>query len=488
MSRQSRKLSDLAYRLCVPKGVKTTGFPAVEAQCGLMGIEFDEWQRGIGQLALAKRASGLYAAGVGGVVMSIPRQSGKTFLVGWLLFALAILEPGLLIVWTAHHTRTSDETFENFSEMSRRKSVARYVRAVRGGNGKQAVKFTNGSRILFGARESGFGRGFSEIDVLVLDEAQILTENALSDMVPATNASPNGLVFMMGTPPRPKDPGEAFTLKRAEAVAGDDDVLYVEFSAGDDADPSAWSGRVDWKAVERANPSFPHRTSKQSVLRMKKLLANPDSFRREALGIWDKTAAATSAINGAEWNACRVPGVAPEGSRAFAVRFSIDGSHVAVGAASKLDKDTVFVDGVRVEETATGLDWIVDFLTDESRLAVTSQIVVEGKSGAGYLIDRLRAEGVAARVIWTPTVQQAIEAHAMFYQAIKDKTVQHAGGEELDRQAGYAMFRKIGNQGGFGWAPPEGETVALLDAVTLAYWAAKTSKRRPGRRGGIKIL
>ncbi|MUP49193.1 terminase, partial [Veillonellaceae bacterium M2-8] len=81
------------------------------------------------------------------------------------------------------------------------------VASVRATNGQQAIEFTNGSRILFGARESGFGRGFAMVDVIVFDEAQILTENALSDMVPATNAAPNGLVLMMGTPPRPKDPG-----------------------------------------------------------------------------------------------------------------------------------------------------------------------------------------------------------------------------------------------------------------------------------------
>jgi hypothetical protein len=41
------------------------------------------------------------------------------------------------------------------------------------------------------------------------------------------------------------------------------------------------------------------------------------------------------------------------------------------------------------------------------------------------------------------------------------------------------MKRKIGNLGGFGWAAPEGKTVALLDAVTLAHWAARTTRRRP---------
>src|SRR5699024_4894425 len=74
--------------------------------------------------------------------------------------------------------------------------------------------------------------------VLVLDEAQILTEKAMEDMVPATNAAPNGLVLMMGTPPRPADPGEVFTSRREAALSGDDsDVLYVELSADKDCSP-----------------------------------------------------------------------------------------------------------------------------------------------------------------------------------------------------------------------------------------------------------
>jgi len=70
-------------------------------------------------------------------------------------------------------------------------------------NGQQEITFTNGSRILFGAREGGFGRGFAGVDILVFDEAQILGQKALDDMVPAVNTAPNPLVIRLGTPPRP---------------------------------------------------------------------------------------------------------------------------------------------------------------------------------------------------------------------------------------------------------------------------------------------
>jgi hypothetical protein len=104
-------------------------------------------------------------------------------------------------------------------------------------------------------------------------------------MVAATNQSRHehgALLFYMGTPPRPVDPGEAFTLKRQKALSGaSDDMVYIEFSADKDAnldDPKQWA---------KANPSFPHRTPLQSMKRLRENLLTDDAWRREALGIWD---------------------------------------------------------------------------------------------------------------------------------------------------------------------------------------------------------
>src|SRR5690606_21330512 len=113
----------------------------------------------------------------------------------------------------------------------------------------------------------GFGRGFDEIDVEVFDESQILTEKALEDMVAATNQSrflAGALLFFMGTPPRPIDPGEEFTNRRDKALSGKaHDMVYVEFSADPDAD---LDDREQWAKV---NPSFPHRTPVESMHRMR---------------------------------------------------------------------------------------------------------------------------------------------------------------------------------------------------------------------------
>ncbi|WP_115728258.1 terminase [Actinomyces culturomici] len=486
------RLSEIARHVKIPSGIVSTGWTPVKNRCATFGIGFDAWQEGLGALALAKRSDGMYAAGIGGVVLSIPRQVGKTYLIGWIVFALCTIVPSLTVIWTAHRTRTSNETFEKMRTMSRRPKVAGHIQGVRATNGEQAINFKNGSRILFGAREAGFGRGFAEVDILVLDEAQILTENAMSDMEPATNAAANGLVIMMGTPPRPKDPGEVFAHRRAEALAGDEDTLYVEFSSDEGVNPATWKkSHVDWKQVSKANPSYPHRTSRTAILRMRKLLASDDAFRREALGIWDKEAKQAAAIPADKWLECLVDvDVDTYPSQCFAVRFSVDGSHVALAAASRVDRRRILVDGVRVEAAAAGVEWAISFLTEADRLARTAQIVVDGKGGTGYLIDQLRAAGVPQRLIWTPSTDQVITAHSMFLEGVKTGRVAHWESPELDREVGWATLRKIGAQGGFGWLAPDGQTVALLDAATLAHWAVRTTKRRPKgtQRKAVRVL
>ena len=253
LPRQSgdRKLSEVARHVILPSGIVTTGWPGVARQLARMDYPLDQWQIGLNQAILGKRADGQYACGIGGVVLSIARQSGKTYDIAGLVFALCSANPDTLVLWSAHRVKTHNETFRTMQTLAHKPAVAPFIRRVLTGAGTEAVEFNNGSRILFGARENGFGRGFAKVDILVLDEAQILSEKAMEDMVPATNAAPNGLVLMMGTPPRPGDPGEVFSNRREAALSGEDeDVLFVEFSADQDACPD---DRAQWaKAALRS--------------------------------------------------------------------------------------------------------------------------------------------------------------------------------------------------------------------------------------------
>lgn len=478
MPRSGSKLSDLARHVVLPDGIVSTAWPAARAQLERMRMPLDPWQQGLVTAALGKRADGLYAAGIGGVVASIPRQVGKTYTIGALCFAVAMMQPNSLILWTAHRSRTHAETFGSMAGTAEKPDVRPFVSAIRRANGEQSIIFTNGSRILFGARESGFGRGFAKVDMLIFDEAQILSEKAMEDMVPATNAAPNGLVFMIGTPPRPSDPGEVFRARREAALSGEDaDVLYIEFSADEGSSPD---DRAAWR---KANPSFPHRTSEGAILRMRKLLGSVESFRREGLGIWDKVQRGRSAFAPGKWEA-RAGAPPVSGPTVFGVKFTPDGSHVALAGAVRGPDGVVHVEGIREAPMSDGTQWLVDFLVE--RKTTAALFVIDGKAGVGYLTTALAAERVGKKVVKVPTVDEVIMAHSVIDRAVVQGEMTHSAQADLDVQANNALRREIGRAGGFGWAPgADGGSVAMLDAVTLAHWGARTTKRDPSRRQGF---
>ncbi len=241
-----RRLSELARHLVVPDGIVGSDFNMVNRAAARIGIRYDLWQQGFLYLLLARKADGRYACGTAGGVVSSCRQIGKTFTVGSAILLLAAARP-LKVIWTAHHTRTSDETFASLCSLAERPKLKPYVAGIRRANGQQEIRLGNGSRIMFGARENGFGRGLTGVDMEIFDEAQILTVRALSNLVPITNTSPNPLIVFMGNPPKPGDPSDAFEEKRTRALSAGG-VLYVEFSADRDADPD---DRAQWA---KANP------------------------------------------------------------------------------------------------------------------------------------------------------------------------------------------------------------------------------------------
>src|SRR5699024_12450243 len=181
-------------------------------------------------------------------------------------------------------------------------------------------------------------------------------------MVPASNSAPIGCELMTGTPPRPKDPGEVFTDRREAALSGEDeDVLYVEMGADGNASPN---DREQWA---KANASYPHRTPESAILRMRKLLGSVQSFMREGLGIWDKSSAGRKAFPAGSWDAVADKNPARVGVKSFGVKFSPDGSHMALAGALRAPDGHIHVEGSRQAAMSGGTQWPVDSLVERRR-------------------------------------------------------------------------------------------------------------------------
>lgn len=467
--RSTPRLSEIAREVRPPTGVVTTGWPAVQSKCRDLGITFRPWQVPVGQLILAKREDGKYAATIGGTGMSIPRQVGKTFLVGAIVFALCLLRPKLTVIWTAHRNRTAEETFGKMQAFAKRKRIAPFIEKIVLGSGDEAIHFTNGSRILFGSRERGFGRGFDEVDVLIFDEAQILSENALDDMIPATNQSKQdtgALLLFMGTPPKPKDPGEVFTRMRSEALAGEDsDTCWVEFGADPNYKPTALPAPLterDWQQIAKANPSFPEDTPREAILRMRKKLG-ADSFLREGCGIWDDFE--KSLLVMPRWNDCAT-GNPPPAPAAVGVALDQDRVWLSLGASSAGDVSHLgSVLRVRIDQKRSEFVAEVARIQREHNVAV----VLDKKGPAATLEAELESAGV--RVTWAG-MDDFIAACADLYDAVDSKRVEHGGYEDLNAAVANAEKRKVGDR--WLWSRRNGD-VSMLEAVTLAKWGARQS-------------
>lgn len=478
------RLSETARHVAYPKGIVTTAWPRVVAQCEDMGVTFDGWQHGIGTVALGKRKDGKYAATVGGIVLSIPRQVGKTFLVGMVMIALCVIFPGFTVLWTAHRTRTATKTFKSMQGMVRRKKIAPHILAVRTANGEQEILFRNGSVIMFGAREQGFGRGFDEVDAEVFDEAQILTEKALEDMVPATNQSRHeagALLFFMGTPPRPGDPGEEFTNRRTKALAGKAaNMVYVEFSADPDADPD---DKAQWA---KANPSYPLHTSLEAMERMRENLTDDQSFKREALGIWDPKVTG-GVIPRDSWDMVGDEMSMPVDRFALGVEVAEDAAWASVSLAGQREDGRWHVE---LDERRDGSAWVVPYV---ARLVASNPQIRAVVADAGSPTAALFDDFTKAKVKFTcPRVTDLGTACLRMLEGIVVADVVHIKQPQLTAAATVATKRKLGDTGM--WVFHRASSVAditPIQSATLALWGAQTTTvKKPGRsrEGGRKAV
>lgn len=448
-----------------PVGIAGSAWPRVEKTCRNIGWQFDPWQRAVGRLMLAKGADGGWAADLS--VLSIPRQVGKSYLLGCIIFALCLLTPKLRVIWTSHHTATTEEMYEAMKDLASHKRVSPHVvKCIALQGSRWRIQFSNGSRIDFGARSQNFGRGKSKVGVLVLDEFQHVTMRALSNLTPTTNTADNPLIFCAGTPPSPYDKAEAFTTRRSSAIDGtSSDTLYVEFSADKDADSE------DRKQWAKANPSFPKRTPERNFLLNKKIL-DDENFRREYLGIWDEATKTSSPFAAKAWR--RAVDVGP-GDTVKPSALAVDMSHAREISVSACWIET---DSAHVEEVWAGVDEAaaVDWVADAwKRAGRRCTVVIDGMSPAASMVLALKARGVNVHV---GTAGDMAKACGLTVSDLEAGRLTHADQKSVNDAREGARKRPIGTAGGWGLDRRDpAVNIAPMVSVVLARHGASMSNR-----------
>lgn len=468
---------------------RETDGPDAVALASSVGLDAFPWQRSVLDDWCARDAHDRPAYATVG--LSMPRQNGKNAaLEVFELYELAV--SGWHVLHTAHRVKTSKKSFQRLVRYFTDKAhpeLNALVRNVRYTNGEEGIYLTNGASVEFSARSRAASRGFDDIQLVVFDEAQDLTDDQLNAIMYTLAASSTGdrMMLYTGTPPDPASPGTVFPRIREAALARPGKrTLWHEWGVTElPPRGAAFNDLID--DIYAANPSMGY-VLDEGFTETEFSNSDIDGFARERLGWWSEQGSA-AAILRADWEACGISreGAPTEGRKAFGVKFSPDGSLVALSACRMPDEGPAFVECVGTGSMADGIGWLERFLCTEDMADTTAAVAVDGRNGAGALLDKLR-DVYPRQALAVPGSRGVVDASSMFEQALRERSVTHwdsPNGEQeaLDRSALGAVKRPVGSDGGWAYG---GDESAVIESAVLAYWAARTTKRDPD--GGCVIL
>lgn len=442
------------------------------------GHPLDPWQRTVLECWLGRDAAGAYTTVSAG--LSSPRQNGKNVcLEGREFYGMAIR--GEKILHTAHQVVTGKKSFRRLERMftdKRHPEVQKLVRYIRYTNGEEAIELENGGSIEFSARSRQRARGFDGISLVVYDEAQELTDDQVEAIMATLSASATGTrqVIYAGTPPYPGCPGTVF--RRRRLVCTTDPGVHDAWHE--------WS--VEAKSVEEikvedtslwymTNPALGLRLT-EDFTREELRSMSADGFARERLGWWSPVLEQLTdyAIPAAAWDACMSAAPKPEGKTAYGVKFTPDGSEVALCGAVIPADGPARVSLIERRPTGHGTQWLADWLNE--RPGKASVVVIDGRNGADVLVEKISGAWRAKGSVKRPTAREVVAAVSTLTNAVGEKTVTWYDKQPALRESAVtATKRPLAGGWAFG-----GENSAPVEAAALALWGARTSKRDPTRK------
>jgi hypothetical protein len=216
------------------------------------------------------------------------------------------------------------------------------------------------------------------------------------------------------------------------------------------------------------NPSYPHRTSDRAILRMRKALGD-DSFRREAMGVWDEFTVHQPVVKAARW--AELVDVGPDVTiKPDAV--AVDMSHardISIAAAWCEGESTHLEEVWSGVDTAAAVEWITE------RVGRRIPVVVDSVGPAASLVPELRAR--KCKVRQTNGADMA-RACGLFENAVTGDALTHGGQPTLTDALAGARKRPIRDAGGWGWDRRDPNSlIHPLVAATLALLGATENKR-----------
>lgn len=426
------------------------------------GIPLDPWQRDvITDWTLTRAGRWVHRTGC----LIVPRQSGKTHaMTARALHALFFGHEKHILV-SAHRFSSAAANFASMVEViDANPDLKALTKSVRRGHGDEKIITKRGSELAIGSRVSTMtsqtrGRNF---DLVVLDEALVLSDLFLSALLPTMSARANPQVLYVSS--SGDHDSEVLSKVRQSGFDRTPGLTLTEWAADPDddpADPATW---------EKANPSYPIRPTPEAITQERATLT-PTAFARERLGIWS-TGIPEPALNWDTWVNVQVPSVgfpAPgQATMSIDVSISADGTRtgaLAVAWPSEGRVHTVLV------QTAPETAWLPDKVSEvAARYGIYEVSFCPG--GADDVFAALVSAGITVNRASYPSLRSAAArlSEMMGADAVR---IQHS--DALNHAARTVPKGKL-SDGSWGFSSKSTTPAAGLNAVALAAVGAETVK------------
>lgn len=451
--------------------------PKVGRVAAALGTPLMPWQQHVADVALeVDPTTGrlVYRE----VVLTVPRQSGKTTLILAVAVHRALGFGGAQrIVYAAQTRNDARKKWEDDHVAALEASpIGRHSPKpyrVRKTNGNEAIIWRNGSMHGITANTEKAGHG-GTLDLPFIDEAFAQVDYRLEQAFkPAMITRPQPQLWVVSTAGTPESVylWDKVVAGRERVEDGaTDSVAYFEWAADPGADP----GSVEtWKAcmpalLHEGNPGGTQPI--EAVAAEYASMALPE-FKRAFLNLWDARRG-DPVISAEDWldRQARSEMADPV---ALAFDVSPDRSSAAIGAASP---STVQRDKIHLEvvEHRSGTGWVVPRLVELRQAHRPLAIVCDAAGPAGGLLAQASAAGLDVTVVST---REHAQACGGFYDGVMDDEVVHIGQPELAAALDGADRRIVSDS--WLWARRSSSVdICPLVAVTLAKWAWENTDKR----------
>lgn len=396
------------------------------------------------------------------VVVTVPRQSGKTALVRSLCLQRAMV-PGGRAWYTAQSRNDARDAWLDAVELVAR-SPLRHAVTVRLTNGSESLSVRGAGtfRVFAPLAEALHGR---QADLVVLDEAWAHTmdrgRELMQAIVPtmATRARPQTLVLSTAGTDESEYLREFVRRGREECLTGTPSrMAYLEWSTPEEISPT------DLDGVCAHHPAVGHTITREAVEAAASVLS-PGEFMRAYANQW--MSSLETVIDPKAWQARYTPErIAPGSPVVFGFDATPDRGHASVVAAGRTAAGLTVLE---VIDHRPGVAWLAERLAQLHTQWSPLALVADGVGPASAAVDTLRGQGVT--VTTTNSREYAVACQHLYDQIHEEPPVglyAAPGHEALDAAALAAGKRPLGES--WAWSRKGAAPISPLIAATLALY------------------